>query len=78
MATFRTQGVCAKNISYEVKDGKVSNVSFDSGCPGNLQALSKLVEGMEVNQVIEKLDGIRCGYKSTSCADQLCRALETL
>jgi uncharacterized protein (TIGR03905 family) len=72
---FVPQGVCAKLIRYVVTDGAVAHVSFSGGCAGNLQALSVLVEGMDVNDVIAKLEGIRCGAKPTSCADQFCQAL---
>ena len=69
-------GVCARKISFDIKDGKVYNVSFVGGCNGNLKAISKLVEGMEVEKVLSILKGNTCGYKNTSCADQLCKGLE--
>lgn len=78
MITFKTQGVCAKNINFEVVDNKVKSVSFEGGCNGNLQGISKLVEGMDVNEVISRLKGIKCGTKKTSCPDQLATALESL
>lgn len=78
MHIYETQGVCCKKISFDVEDGKVKNVSFESGCPGNLQGISKLVEGMEINEVIAKLKGVTCGPKNTSCPDQLASALEKL
>lgn len=78
MITFKTQGVCARNINFEVVDNKVTSVSFEGGCNGNLQGISKLVEGMEVNEVIDRLKGIKCGSKKTSCPDQLAIALESL
>ena len=74
--TFKTRGVCASTINFEVNDGIVSNVSFIGGCNGNLKAISKLVEGMEAEKVIEILKGNVCGFKKTSCADQFTRALE--
>ncbi|MCI6276345.1 MAG: TIGR03905 family TSCPD domain-containing protein [Clostridium sp.] len=76
--TFKTQGVCARNINFEVVDNKVTSVSFEGGCNGNLKGISKLVEGMEVSEVISRLKGIQCGTKKTSCPDQLATALESL
>ncbi len=73
---FATNGVCSMEISYEVVDNKVSQVSFLGGCPGNLQGISRLVEGMPVEEAISRLSGIRCGRKSTSCPDQLAKALQ--
>ena len=73
---YITNGVCARKISFEIIDGKLHNVSFMGGCNGNLKAISKLVEGMETTKVIEILKGNTCGYKNTSCADQLCKAIE--
>lgn len=73
---YRTSGVCSQLINYEIKDGKVYNVSFVGGCNGNLQGIGKLVEGMEVSEVISRLEGIKCGFKSTSCPDQLAKALK--
>ncbi|MCX7748023.1 MAG: TIGR03905 family TSCPD domain-containing protein [Clostridia bacterium] len=73
--TFITNLVCTKKISFEVENGILKNVSFHSGCPGSLQALSRLVEGRPVEQVIEMLRGIRCGGRETSCPDQLAKAL---
>lgn len=67
--------VCAKAIRFSVEDGKLTNVSFTGGCDGNLKAISALVDGMPVEQVISTLSGITCGRKDTSCADQLCNAL---
>ena len=75
MAKYKTDGVCAKEIQYEVKDGKVSNVRFMGGCPGNLQAIGSLIEGMPVEEVVQKFKGNQC-RNETSCVDQLARALE--
>ena len=74
--TFRTKGVCASTINFDLQDGIVSNVSFSGGCNGNLKAISKLVEGMEAEKVISLLKGNKCGFKNTSCTDQLTIALE--
>ena len=69
-------GVCAKEINFEIEDNKIKSVSFVNGCPGNLMGVSKLVEGMEVDEAISKLKGIDCRGKGTSCPDQLAKALE--
>ena len=74
---YRTQGTCSEMIEFEIVDGKLHNVQFYGGCHGNLQGIGKLVEGMDANEVIAKLGGIRCGYKDTSCPDQLSRAIMT-
>ncbi len=74
--TFKTRGVCASTINFELTDGIVSNVSFSGGCNGNLKAISKLVEGMEAEKLISILKGNKCGFKNTSCADQLAIAIE--
>lgn len=73
---YQTKGTCSRSILFEVEDGKVKNVQFIGGCHGNLQGISKLVEGMDVNEVIEKVEGIYCGMKTTSCPDQLAQALK--
>lgn len=76
MYQYTTSGVCAKNIQFDIVENRVINVKFDGGCNGNLQGISKLIEGMEVEEVIERLSGLDCGMKSTSCPDQLAKALE--
>ena len=73
---YKTSGTCSQMISYDLEDGIVKNVSFFGGCNGNLKGIGSLVEGMKAEDVIEKLKGIKCGMKSTSCPDQLARALE--
>ena len=74
---FITNGVCARKIYFEIdNEGKVRNVSFLGGCNGNLKAVSKLVEGMDAHKVVEILEGNTCGMRSTSCADQLAKALK--
>lgn len=75
MTTYNTTGVCAKEIKFDILDGIVKNVKFNGGCPGNLQAISVLVEGMPAEEVIKKLKGITCGNKTTSCTDQLVNAI---
>lgn len=74
---FKTRGVCASYINFELNDGIVSNVSFQGGCNGNLKAISKLVEGQNAENIIDILKGNTCGFKSTSCADQFAIALRT-
>lgn len=78
MYTYITKGVCSRKISFDVKDNKIFNVSFTGGCNGNLQGISKLVEGMDINDVSKKLKGISCGGKGTSCPDQLATAIQEL
>ena len=73
---YKTKGTCSTQIDLEVENGIIKNVAFTGGCNGNLQGVSKLVEGMKAEDAIAKLKGIRCGYKSTSCPDQLATALE--
>ena len=73
--TYRTRGVCATTINFDLEDGIVSDVSFVGGCNGNLKAISRLVEGMEAEKVIDILKGNTCGFKKTSCADQFAIAL---
>lgn len=77
MNNYITKGVCAKRINFDIKDGIIKSVSFESGCDGNLKALSSLVEGMYIDDVIKKVKGITCKKRSTSCSDQLAIALET-
>lgn len=72
---YRPSGVCARGIEFEIEDNKVTHVSFQGGCNGNLKGISTLVEGMDVEDVITKLSGTTCGHKSTSCPDQLAKAL---
>ena len=74
---YKTQGTCSSRIVFDIEDGIVHNVRFTGGCNGNLQGISHLVEGKKKEEVIEALRGIRCGFKSTSCPDQLAKALES-
>ncbi len=76
--SYKTNGVCSRNIIIDVEDGIVKNVKFVGGCAGNTQGISALVKGMPVGEVIERLEGIKCGFKSTSCPDQLAKALKSL
>lgn len=75
---YQTKGTCSSAIDIEVKDGIIESVAFTGGCHGNLQGISRLVEGMKVEEAISRLKGIRCGFKSTSCPDQLAQALESM
>lgn len=74
--TYRTKGTCSQMISFEVENNKVSNVQFFGGCNGNLKGIGSLVEGMNIDEVIARVEGIKCGMKSTSCPDQLAQALK--
>lgn len=73
---YKTQGTCSREISFDVVDNKLRNVQFLGGCNGNLQGIGKLVEGMDIDEVIKRVEGINCGPKPTSCPDQLARALK--
>lgn len=77
--TYIPKGVCSRQISFDIEDNVVKNVQFIGGCNGNLKGIASLVQGMNINEVIERLEGIKCGMKATSCPDQLAMALkETL
>ena len=74
--SYKTKGTCSQMINFEVVDGKVTNVQFLGGCNGNLKGIAALVEGMPVDDVIARVEGIQCGMKATSCPDQLAKALK--
>lgn len=76
METYKTQGVCATEINFEVKEGIIENVTFVRGCAGNTMGISALIKGMRVEEAIKRLKGIDCKGKGTSCPDQLAQALE--
>ena len=78
MKKHKLEGVCAREVSFRVVAGRLRDVSFYRGCPGNLKALALLLEGMRVKEAAAKLKGITCGEKSTSCSDQLAQVLEKL
>ncbi|MBR1470193.1 MAG: TIGR03905 family TSCPD domain-containing protein [Lachnospiraceae bacterium] len=74
--TFIPSGVCARQIDFSIEDGKLHNVRFAGGCNGNLKAIGRLVEGADAAQIAELLRGNQCGFKGTSCADQLSKAID--
>lgn len=78
MYTYETKGVCAKQINFDIEDNKIISVSFVGGCSGNLIGMSKLLEGITIEEAISRLKGIDCKGKGTSCPDQLVNALESL
>lgn len=73
---FKTQGVCSREIIFDVVDNKLRNVQFIGGCAGNTQGVARLVEGMDIDEVIARTEGINCGFRPTSCPDQLAQALK--
>lgn len=76
MYTYPNRGTCSRAVSFELVDGTVRNVQFEGGCSGNTQGVARLIEGMDAREAITRLKGIRCGFKPTSCPDQLALALE--
>ena len=74
--TYKTKGTCSQRIIFDIENNKVKNVQFIGGCNGNLKGIAALVEGMDVQEVISRVEGIKCGMKSTSCPDQLAQALK--
>ena len=77
MFEYAPQGGCSRKINFDIVDGKLHNVRFTGGCPGNLAAISKLVEGMDALQVANLLEGNQCGMRGTSCGDQLSKAIKS-
>ena len=75
---YTTKGTCSRQILFDIEDGKLHNVQYIGGCNGNLQGIAALVEGMDVEEVIRRLEGIHCGSKPTSCPDQLATALKNI
>lgn len=73
--TYQPKGVCSRQMTFDIEDGIIRSVDIVGGCSGNLQGISRLVEGMKVEDAIEKMRGIKCGFKPTSCPDQLAIAL---
>ena len=76
--TFTPKGVCSQKIEIEIENGVIEDVVYTGGCNGNLKGIRALTKGMKVDDVIEKLQGIECGFKGTSCPDQLSRALKAI
>jgi len=76
MFEFKTSGTCSTKVNFDIKNGKVHNVSFEDGCNGNLKAIGVLVEGMDAVELVKKLKGNTCDTRKTSCADQLAKAVE--
>jgi len=74
--SYRPRGVCARLFEFEIDDGKIKQLSITGGCDGNLKGISRLVQDMPVDEVISKLEGLSCGFKSTSCPDQISKALK--
>ena len=73
--TYKTEGTCARQIEFDINDNVITNITFYGGCNGNLKAISKLVDGWTVEQIEAKLKGNQCGFRNTSCADQLAKAV---
>ena len=73
--TYKPQGVCSRQMTVEIEDGVIQSVEVIGGCNGNLQGIASLVRGMRVEDAVERLSGIRCGFKDTSCPDQLAKAI---
>ena len=76
MFQYKTSGTCSQMITFDIEDNKVRNVQFYGGCNGNLKGIAALVEGMDVDEVISRVEGVKCGMKKTSCPDQLAQALK--
>lgn len=74
--TYTPRGVCSRKITFDIEDGRLKNVQFQGGCHGNGQGVAALAEGMPAEEAVRRLSGIRCGLKSTSCPDQLARAVQ--
>ena len=74
---YRTKGTCASKITFSLEDGVIHDVKFTGGCSGNTQGVAALVEGMDAREAVQRMKGIRCGMKPTSCPDQLAKPLET-
>ena len=74
MFEFKTKGTCSQMIYFDVQDNKLTDVKFVGGCNGNLKGIAKLVEGMDIDDVIARVEGVTCGMKKTSCPDQLAQA----
>ena len=78
LLSYRPRGVCSQLMEIEVEDGRLVSLKVMGGCSGNLQGIARLVEGIDIDEVIRRLEGIRCGFKQTSCPDQLAKALKEI
>lgn len=76
--TYKTKGTCSTTIDFDIENNKIYNLEFTGGCNGNTKGISALVEGQDINEIKTRLKGIKCGFKQTSCPDQLARALEEI
>ena len=76
--TYKTKGTCSTQIDFDVEDNKIHNLVFTGGCNGNTKGIAALVEGQDIREVEKKLKGVRCGFRETSCPDQLAKALEEI
>ena len=76
--TYKTQGTCSTAIDFDVEDNKIHNLVFNGGCPGNTLGIASLVEGQDIEEVKKRLKGIKCGFRNTSCPDQLANAIEEI
>lgn len=74
--TYRPEGVCSQLMELDIEGNRLKKLEVIGGCSGNLQGIARLVEGMEIDEIIKRLDGLKCGYKMTSCPDQLAKALK--
>ena len=74
--SYKTKNTCSTQIDFDIIDGKIRNVSFQGGCNGNLKSISRLVDGMDANELVKKLKGVECRDKKTSCGDQFAKAVE--
>ena len=75
--SYRPRGVCSQKMDFELEDGKILSVRVTGGCDGNLKGISQLLVGMDIDEAIRRMEGIRCGFKPTSCPDQMAKALKT-
>lgn len=76
--TCKLKGVCSGKVDFEIIDGKVTNIAFTGGCNGNASGIAALAEGMTPEEIVNRLSGIKCGFKTTSCPDQLAKAIDSL
>ena len=75
---YTTKGTCSRTILFDLEDGKVHNVQFVGGCSGNTQGVARLIDGMDIDEAISRIEGIQCGFRPTSCPDQLAKAIDEI